>query len=89
MVYPIYEVIIQTSPAKFLKKLRDKKLHARLSAVIDGLESNPRPDGHKKLRGIDNAWRIRVGDYRIVYEIHDRQLVVLVIEIDHRKNIYR
>lgn len=58
-------------------------------AVIDGLASDPRPPRCVKLSGRDNQWRVRAGDYRVVYEVHDAQLLVLVIEIGHRSEIYR
>ena len=50
---------------------------------------NPRPQGVKKLKGECDAYRIRVGDYRVVYEIFDREIRVLVIAIGHRRDIYR
>ena len=56
---------------------------------MDALSENPRPSGHKKLSGPDAFYRIRVGDYRIVYEIHDSKLVILVITIEHRGKVYR
>jgi mRNA interferase RelE/StbE len=52
------------------------------------LETNPRPADVKKLKGRD-AWRIRVGDYRVIYEIHGRVLQILVITVGHRREIYR
>jgi mRNA interferase RelE/StbE len=64
-------------------------MQARLVEAADALASNPRPHGVKKLQGDENLWRIRVGAYRIVYEIHDDRLVVLVIRIGDRKDIYR
>jgi mRNA interferase RelE/StbE len=48
----------------------------------------PRPPGCKKLRG-ENAWRIRVGDYRIIYEIHDQISQVIVVTVGHRREVYR
>ena len=63
------------SPEKFL---------ARLAA----LETDPRPADVKKLKGRD-AWRIRVGDYRVIYEIYDRVLRILVITVGHRREVYR
>ena len=64
-------------------------LHLRISAAIDALRLDPRPTGVRKLSGFANRWRIRVGDYRIVYEIHDSQLLVIIIEVGHRSDIYR
>ncbi len=61
----------------------------RVARAVDALSENPRPAGHKKLSGADTLYRIRVGDFRIVYEIHDSRLVVLVITIGHRGDVYK
>lgn len=61
----------------------------RIAKAIDKLGINPRPSGSVKLVGFDSEYRIRVGSYRVIYQIHDSVLVVLVIEIGHRKDIYR
>ncbi len=55
--------------------------------AISNLASNPRPDGYKKLMGRP-GYRIRIGDYRVIYKIEDKILIVFVIDIGHRKNIY-
>lgn len=60
----------------------------RILARLAELELNPRPSDMKKLKG-RSAWRIRVGDYRVIYEIHDRQLQVIVVRVGHRREIYR
>ena len=60
----------------------------RIMTRLAGLETNPRPADVKKLKSRD-AWRIRVGDYRVIYEIHDRVLQILVITVGHRRGIYR
>ncbi|MCH9022715.1 MAG: type II toxin-antitoxin system RelE/ParE family toxin [Planctomycetes bacterium] len=60
----------------------------RLIKAIQGLATDPRPPGSRNLSGRD-GWRVRVGDYRILYEIHDDQLLVLVIKLGHRHNVYR
>ncbi|HEY0552599.1 MAG TPA: type II toxin-antitoxin system RelE/ParE family toxin [Verrucomicrobiae bacterium] len=83
-----YRVDVRPEPQKFLRKLRDEELAARLVAAMRALASNPRPTGCKKLKGND-LWRIRVSDYRILYQIHDRVLVVLVVSIGHRSDVYR
>ncbi len=64
-------------------------MQRRIAAAIDRLAVDPRPSGVRKLTGADNLWRIRVGDYRIVYEIEDDRLVVLIVRIGHRRDIYR
>jgi mRNA interferase RelE/StbE len=66
----------------------EKPLRRRILTAVDALADDPHPPGCKKLTGQD-GWRIRVGDYRIVYEIHDRVLLVLVVDAGHRREIYR
>lgn len=61
----------------------------RIVAVVDALAIEPRPHGVVKLAGDENLWRVRVGEYRIVYEIHDGQLIVLVLRVAHRREVYR
>jgi mRNA interferase RelE/StbE len=65
-----------------------KPYQDRLAVAIRCLADDPRPHGVKKLSG-KNAWRIRVGDYRIIYEIKDSCLMILVVDIGHRNDIYR
>ncbi len=57
--------------------------------ALDSLAKNPRPPGCVKLQGGDDLYRVRVGDYRVVYTIQDTVLVVLVVEAGHRRDIYR
>jgi mRNA interferase RelE/StbE len=71
-----------------LSKL-DVAARRRVQAAIELLADEPRPKGAKKLRGGACEWRVRTGDYRIVYEIHDRVLVVLVVAVGHRGAMYR
>ncbi|AEB09544.1 type II toxin-antitoxin system RelE family toxin [Desulfobacca acetoxidans] len=61
----------------------------KIARKIDALAANPRPPGVEKLAGSDNRYRVRSGDYRIVYEIHDRVLLILVVRIGHRREVYR
>ena len=74
---------------KFLAKLADAALYRRLRAAIDALEQEARPAGCVKLAGLPDLYRIRVGDYRIVYQIKETELVVLVLSIGHRREVYR
>ena len=60
-----------------------------LSYAILNLQNNPRPHGCKKLTGSSHVYRIRVGIYRVVYEIIDKQLVVYIFDVEHRKDVYR
>lgn len=60
----------------------------RVRSAISRLEREPRPPGVKKLAGYADRWRIRVGSYRVIYEIHDDKLVVIVIRAAHRREAY-
>jgi mRNA interferase RelE/StbE len=82
-----YRVILPKSVQKELDRLHDD-IAGRIMVRLRALESNPRPTDVKKLKG-RLAWRVRVGDYRILYEIHDRELVVIVVTIGHRREVYR
>jgi mRNA interferase RelE/StbE len=82
-----YNVEFAAKARKQLRKInaRDRQ---RIMSKIDELAENPRPDGCLKLSGDDNQWRIRVGDFRVVYEIYDADLRVFVIRAAHRKDVY-
>jgi mRNA interferase RelE/StbE len=82
-----YFVALTSSAEKELNKLSGQ-LIARLMPRLENLASNPRPPGCKKLRGGDGEWRIRVGDYRLVYTIDDAKLVVEVTRIRNRSVAY-
>ena len=66
-----------------------KDIQRRLQSRIDVLIDHPRPSGIQKLKGSGNTFRLRVGDYRIVYEIYDDILLVLVVQVGHRRDVYR
>ena len=83
-----YDVILSPKAEKQFDELA-KPLQRRITEALEGLESNPRPHGVKKLAGAENLWRIRVGDYRVVYTIENNRLIVLVVKIGHRREIYR
>ena len=74
--------------ARQLRKL-DGPARRRVQAAIELLAVDARPPGAKKLAGGDGEWRVRTGDYRIVYEIRDDVLFVLVLAVGHRRDIYR
>lgn len=82
-----YRVILPKSVQKELDRLPDDVV-TRILARLTELEGNPRPADVKKLKG-RNAWRTRVGDYRIIYEIHDRELQILLVTVGHRREVYR
>lgn len=83
-----YDVQLTASAARAFRKLDGPARH-KLGRVIDGLANNPRPPGVTKLEGEADLYRVRSGDYRIIYTIRDKLLLVLVIAIGHRKDIYR
>jgi len=82
-----YRVDFTTAAARQIKKLprpaRDKVLDA-----VTALADEPRPHGSRKLAGEEIAWRVRVGDYRIIYEIVDNQLTVTILRAAHRREAY-
>ena len=67
----------------------ESRVRARILRAFIRLETDQRPPGAKKLKGADDLWRVRVGDYRIVYQIQNLILVVLVVRIAHRREAYR
>ena len=83
-----YKVEVAKSVQKTLLKLPKKDVESIISS-IEGLARNPYPDGCRKLRGEDNVYRTRKGRYRIIYEVVDLDLIVLVLKVGHRKSIYR
>ena len=83
-----YSVVITKSVQKQLKKLPAKVADLLEKSMLT-LEDNPRPYGSKKLKDRGEAYRIREGDYRIVYEINDFKLIVKVLKAGHRKDIYQ
>jgi mRNA interferase RelE/StbE len=83
-----YRIEIQRDAKKELAAL-DKPVRERVLRAIRALADDPRPAGCKKLVGLERAWRVRVGSYRIVYEITDETLLVLVIAVAHRREVYR
>ena len=82
-----YRVALTTSAERELQRLTGP-LVARLMTRLERLAADPRPAGCRKLQGGDREWRIRVGDYRIVYEINDRARTVDVTRIAHRRHVY-
>ncbi len=84
----MYRVFLERAAEKQLKQL-SAKLHDRVIVAVQALAKNPRPPGCRKLAGTDNDWRIRVGDYRIVYEIDDASREVRVNRVRHRREVYR
>jgi len=84
---PKYELEIKQSAQRELDAF-DDALFARVDRRIVALADDPRPPGCKKLRGYKNQWRIRVGDWRVVYSIDDAVKVVSITRIAHRREVY-
>lgn len=82
-----YKIVLKKSAQRELKKL-NKLAYKQVRAAIDKLVTNPRPAASKKLVNTPN-YRLRVGDYRIIYLIEDNVLTILVIKIGHRREVYR
>ena len=83
-----YRLLIKASAAKELRAIPNKRDRQRIVKRILGLETDPRPPGSQKLSGRER-YRIRQGQYRIVYGIEKDELVVYVVKIGHRKDVYR
>ena len=82
-----YSVVLTRSAEKSLTRLPNT-ITKSIIALLEALQNNPRPAGCKKLKGYKNLWRIRIGEYRIIYAIEEVILLVDVREIGHRKDIY-
>lgn len=82
-----YSVVLTRSAEKSLARLPNTVTKSIVAALVS-LQNNPRPAGCKKLKGYKNLWRIRLGEYRIIYAIEGVILLVDVREIGHRKDIY-
>ncbi len=85
-----YAIEILRSADKFLEKLSRQQPHdaAAIEDAIEDLGDEPRPHGSTTLKGYSGIWRVRVGNYRVCYRIEDRQLLILVITISTRDNVY-
>ncbi len=84
----MYEVLIESSAERDLKRL-PKIILDRIISDCKALKENPRPAGSRKITDSRHDWRIRVGEYRIIYEIVDREKLVRIMYIKHRKDVYR
>ncbi|WP_427134922.1 type II toxin-antitoxin system RelE family toxin [Pseudarthrobacter sp. S9] len=83
-----YAVQVAPAAVRQLRKLSPDP-RRRIQAAIELLAETPRPPGAKKLSGSSGDWRVRTGDYRIIYEIQDARLIVLVVAVGHRRDIYQ
>ncbi|MUG91205.1 type II toxin-antitoxin system RelE/ParE family toxin [Scytonema sp. UIC 10036] len=83
-----YQIDFSRKATKQLNKL-PSDIKERIEAKILELADNPRPNGVIKLKNRENGYRLRVGDYRILYDIYDGVLVITVVKVGHRKEVYR
>ncbi len=83
-----YQIELSPEATKSLKRITDRRLHDRLIAAIAALGADPRPAGCLKLVGEVDQWRVRVGDWRIVYVIAEGRLVVIVVRVGVRGGVY-
>ena len=84
----MYQVLLERSAERDLRRL-PSDVHDQMIEAIGALAGDPRPPGCRKLAGSKNDWRIRTGDYRIVYEIADAVRIVRVHRVRHRRDVYR
>jgi len=83
-----YKIFVKASAAKEIEKIPTKKDRRRIIKKIKSLSDNPRPGGSVKLSGEDK-YRLRRGNYRIIYSIEDDKLIVHIVKVGHRKDVYR
>jgi mRNA interferase RelE/StbE len=83
-----YDVSLLPAARRQLSRL-DPEARRRIAALIDTLAKEPRPVGAKAFKGVPGALRVRAGGYRVVYRVEDRELLVLVVAIGHRREVYR
>jgi mRNA interferase RelE/StbE len=84
----VYEVYLERAAENDLKRLPATTFH-RIIHQIRTLAENPRPSGCRKLTGSKNEWRIRIGDYRVLYEIDEKTRAVRIMPVRHRREVYR
>ena len=83
-----YRILIKTSAAKEIEDIRTQKDRKRVVRRIQGLADDPRPRGVEKLSG-QNRYRVRQGNFRIIYSIEDDKLIVHIVKVGDRKDVYR
>ncbi len=83
-----YSIVFATAAKRQFDKL-PQAIQRRITDSVSQLENDPRPTGVVKLSGKDGLYRLRVGDYRAIYRIEDDRLIILIVKIGHRREIYR
>ena len=84
-----YKLVIKRSAAKEIESIDNKKVRKRVIGRIRELATNPRPQGCEKLSGKHPRYRVRQGSFRILYEINDEEVVVYVVKVADRRDVYR
>ena len=84
----MYKVKVDRKASKFIKG-QTPKIQRQLFNKIKSLETNPRPDNREPIKGLEDHFRIRSGDYRIIYQVRDNELLVLVVRVNDRKDVYK
>jgi mRNA interferase RelE/StbE len=84
----MYQVLFEDSAQKQLRKL-DRTVQSRLLKALSKLTLEPRPAGVKQLKNVEDLYRLRSGDYRVLYRIKDDQLRILVVALAHRREVYQ
>jgi mRNA interferase RelE/StbE len=84
-----YSLTIKSSAAKELQVISDKATLSRLIEKVKSLAAQPRPSGSEKLAGRQNLYRVRQGNYRVIYSVDDKSRVVDVVKVGHRGDVYR
>lgn len=83
-----YEIEITRAAESQLRKL-ERRHRSRILQAVRALADGPRPRGARKLHGFVDVFRIRVGRYRVLYEVADRRLIVMILKVGHRRDVYR
>lgn len=84
----MYQVDVQRKAEKQIDRL-PPEIRRRVLVSLRDLKNNPRPGDVVKMRGFDRRYRIRIGNYRVIYDIYDDRLLVVVVEVGHRREVYR
>ena len=82
----MYEILLERRAEKDLKKL-SSELFERIIVKIQSLSENPKPQGSRKITGSKSDWRIRIGDYRVIYEIDQKEKRVKIMRVRHRREV--
>lgn len=83
-----YRIEVSTTAERQIRKL-PRVDQIRVVGLIQALGADPRPSGCRKLSGYDDVFRVRIGRYRVLYSIEDRRLIIIVLKVGDRKDVYR